>query len=725
MTPAGEIDNPVSLEVLAILLCLAGMGVFLMGDGVRDKYLWHQTMNVALTLCITGAIVMMVGAWQPRVATWLTLVVTVATVHLSAVWLGMPALLTLSVLPIILACILMNTHVALFVTIAETLLLWQATRQLGPGADLVSVCAAGAVDWVILGGMFVMYHRFYQHDVWLWEHYERAHKIMEEARDDKVRLEESQLALAHANRQLVLANERASRLRTIAEASEKTKTMFVSKVSHEFRTPLNMIIGLVGLMMDEQVIPANELPANHREDLRVVYRNCEHLSNMINDVLSLSQIESGRLVLHKERVDLAVMVREAAKVIHPLVEMKAIELAVHIPPGLPQVYCDRTRIQQVILNLLSNAARFTERGKITVCLECADERVVVRVTDTGPGISAEDVERIFEPFSQGTGEMWRDKKGSGLGLSISKQFVNLHGGRMWLESELGVGSSFIFELPVSPSLQPISSAKGWIKEDWVWRESSFNPSGRDGTAEEQPKRRIVVCDETGGLLNELERYTDMAEFVKTHDWKQARQCLQECPAHAVLLNVRDSNELWERLETEREEVPHTPIIGCCVPRAIQHALEVGAVDYLVKPVLRRDLQRILQNLNGAVTRVLIVDDDLELVNVIARMLQICDSSLQVTAASSGEEALAELRAGGIDLMLLDIVLPDMDGWQLLSRKDTEREIQDIPVVIVSAQDPGDHLATSNWLFTTMGQGLSLSQLLRCSLGLPDLLLPPG
>jgi signal transduction histidine kinase len=202
----------------------------------------------------------------------------------------------------------------------------------------------------------------------------------------------------------MLANERTANLRAIAEEAQRTKTAFVANVSHEFRTPLNMILGLVELMVENPEIYAVSLSSSMRDDLNVVYRNCEHLANLINDVLDLTRMEAGYLTLHRERVDLQEIIEDSVTAIRPLMEKKRLALDVLVPDELPRVYCDRTRMQQVLLNLLSNAARYTDVGRITVQVVQQDQHVVISVADTGPGICSEDVGRIFEPFFQGSGE---------------------------------------------------------------------------------------------------------------------------------------------------------------------------------------------------------------------------------------------------------------------------------------------------------------------------------
>jgi signal transduction histidine kinase len=237
------------------------------------------------------------------------------------------------------------------------------------------------------------------------------------------------------------------------------------------------------------------LPTAVIEDLGIIFRNCEHLASMVDDVLDLSQAESGQLVLHREPTDLAEVISEAAAVVRPLIQKKGLRLDIETG-ALPAVYCDRTRIRQVVLNLLSNAARFTEAGGITLRGTAEDGRVTVSIQDTGPGIAPQDRTRIFEPFCQGSQPLWRDRSGSGLGLSISKQFVEMHGGRIWLESELGVGTTFRFELPLAQSLEPSGSYSRWLSEAWIWLERDRRPAALPAV---QAQPRILLHDAGGAL----------------------------------------------------------------------------------------------------------------------------------------------------------------------------------------------------------------------------------
>lgn len=674
----------------------------------------------ALIVYIGSGSALLLDIWKPRVGRWVFVVALAAAIHLGHGGLGLPGFLSLIMIPTGLAAATISLPAGAAVAIGETLLLTLLPGGVTGAATLSTISVPLISAWATLGLMYAVHHPVHQLGEWLGDYFQRAQDFLEQSRDRKAELEQTLEDLTNVNRQLAKANERIATLRMIAEEAQKTKVMFVSKVSHEFRTPLNMIIGLVGLIVERPAIKGERVPPHLMEDLRVVYRNCQHLTSMIDDVLDLSQVDGGRMMLHRERVDLGEIVDEALAVVRPLIEEKDVALQVAVPGDLPAVYCDRTRIRQVILNLVSNAARFTDQGQIGVHIIQQNRHVQVCVADTGLGIPQQDLQGIFEPFCQGSGSIWRDRGGSGLGLTISREFVRLHGGRMWVESELGVGSRFIFELPISPAIEHVAGADRWIRGDWIWREGAFR-TDRAGMAGEPVRPRIVICDETGDLHPEFSRYTDEVEFIDVRTAIQATREAKKHLADAVLINSDSVEHLWSLVEEVRRETPHTPVIGCSVPRSIKRALEGGAVDYLIKPVTIEDLKGAVNSVGRPVRRVLVVDDDPEVLQLFTRMLHVCDRTLEVATTSDGEHALDMMRSCSPDLVLLDVVLPDMDGWEVLERMISADGIGDTPVVFVSGQDPSEQPLASPLLVATLGKGLSLSQVLRCSLGLPTLL----
>ncbi|MBN1977521.1 MAG: response regulator [Anaerolineae bacterium] len=714
-------DMRVSPKIVIATLLALSWALILLSQSLVDPVKMESLAVLTTALSV--------AAWflesrNTRLGRWFIVATLTLLVLLVHYWLRLPNALAWLAVPTALAAVLLNLASATGTVLGEAILLILLSPGGPGGIDWASIGVAMGSNLAILGVMFAAYQPVHNEIAHSEAYFDRAQVLLEQARDRKAELEQALADLASANRQLALASERMAVLRTIAEEAQKAKTIFVAKVSHEFRTPLNMIIGLVSLMVETPEMYDVILPPEMSSDLEVVHRNCVHLANMVNDVLSLTQMEAGRLVLHKEQIDLRQLINSAVAAVHPLAEKKELSLKVEVPDGLPQVYCDATRIQQVILNLVSNAARFTVAGGITVHVEHEDQRVVVSVIDTGPGISAEDVEMIFEPFCQGSGDIWREKGGTGLGLSISKQFVQLHGGRMWLESELGVGSSFMFELPVSPPVGHIARPGYRIREDWMWRERAFLRADQARIADELAKPRLVVCDENGALYSQFAGYGDQAEFIEAHDLDGALEALQQCPAHALVLNAAVPENLWAQIERIRAQIPDTPIVGCSVRQSMAHALEAGATGYLTKPVTRAQLDKAIQNLGKPIKQVLIVDDDPDVLRLFTRMLHVCDSTISVVTASSGEQALEMARSDPPDLVLLDVVMSGMNGWQVLDRLRGDGSTAEIPVLFVSAQDLVERAPESQLLVTALGEGLSISQLLQCSVTLPDLLLTP-
>ncbi len=701
----------VALLVLQTVLSLAADYLPYGGPTVGETCLGF------LALAALCAVAWYLVARREQLARWLALILWTFGLAFTALTLGTPSALSWMALVPVIAVLLISFPAALAVAVVSSGIV------IGIGIALGATSVATGVSllavWGIPGAFYALLHPLYGRIAWLEQHFELARVQLDEVRDGRAAYEQTLEDLTHANRQMVLMTQRVAGLRQVAEEAQKAKTRFVARVSHEFRTPLNMIIGLVELMVTSPEIYDVTLSPRMREALQVVYRNCEHLSDMVDDVLDLTRIEMDRMALHKERVDLADIIGSAIEAVSPLLAGKCLELRTEVPPEMPLVYCDRTRVEQVVLNLLSNAARHTDEGGITVRIACGDQHVCVSVADTGSGIPSEDVDRIFEPFSQGTAELWRDRGGSGLGLSISKQFVELHGGRMWLESEFGVGTTVFFDLPTNPTLGPVARAGHQTPEDWAWRD---RPS-RASFAEAHYSPRFLVCDETGELESFLAFWSDRIEFITLPNLEHTLGALKESPAHAVLLNCGDLQRLWEEIMLLRPAAVATPVIGCSIVRNDGRARSLCVLGHLVKPVRRQDIAAALASVGDRVCRVLVVDDDPDALQLFGEMLRACDSSLEVIAASSGQDALLKLQQAAPDLMLLDLVMPGVDGWQVLEAMANGTGVRRVPTFLISAQDPRDQLTRSGFLLVSAEGGLSLNAVIELSLTASDLL--PG
>jgi signal transduction histidine kinase len=275
----------------------------------------------------------------------------------------LPGALMLFAIPVWMAYALMGTPSAAITAVVETGLVLGLGRGRS-GRLLPSTIVTLFGIWASVVLTYALARRVYGLYGWLEDSFQRTQQLLDENLESKVRMAQTVEDLAHANRQLSLAHERMAAFRELAEQAQQSKADFVAKVSHEFRTPLNMIIGLVDLLVETPDIYGRALPPALLKDLEIVHRNSEHLASMVNDILDLSRAESGYMTLHKEDVDLGDMIAKAVTVVQPLLDNKGLTMHVDIPDDLRPVYCDPIRIRQVVLNLISNAARFTDRGGI-------------------------------------------------------------------------------------------------------------------------------------------------------------------------------------------------------------------------------------------------------------------------------------------------------------------------------------------------------------------------
>ena len=303
---------------------------------------------------------------------------------------------------------------------------------------------------------------------------ERAQVDVDEARSQRLELKQVEEDLLQATREQARLLERLKAMNQIAEEARQSKQEFIAKVSHELRTPLNMIIAYSELITQSPKLYGGRIPPALMADMSVILRNSQHLSNLVDDVLDLSQIDAGRMALSKSWVDLRAIAAEAAEAVRPLFQTKGLYLEVDAPASLPQVYCDPTRIRQVLMNLLSNAGRFTVEGGVRVRLWATDDQLQFSVQDSGPGIDPRDQEHLFEPFQQIDASIRHSHGGSGLGLNISKQFVEMHEGHIWLQSKPGEGTTFIVNLPVASA--PIDELAPPAARRWVHPYDTYVPA---------------------------------------------------------------------------------------------------------------------------------------------------------------------------------------------------------------------------------------------------------
>jgi signal transduction histidine kinase/DNA-binding response OmpR family regulator len=702
---------------------LAVAGLFIIGiialtgkDLFRGPY-WGGML--CILLIALGLVTLAVGRWKYSAAAVTLVAGCLAIDLLTAAWSGMPSAVFLLAVPAGLATLAITRPAGVAVASVSTLYLLAAPPAWVPAAPDQRALAALAV-WCTVGMILLVLSPLLRATEMMWTGYERSLSLLEQSRDYQQRLAETLADLTAANLQMTQLNRQAQSLRRAAEDERRAKEQFVANVSHELRTPLNMIVGFAEMILRMPETYGENIPPSLLADLAVVLRNSQHLSSLIDDVLDLSQIQAGQFALSKERVSLAEMIQAAAVAVRPLFESKNLFLETEAAEDLPLVFCDRTRIREVVLNLLSNAGRFTEHGGVRVKAWQEGNDVVVSVADTGPGIAEEDKDKLFQPFQQLDGTLRRRHGGSGLGLSISKNFVELHDGQIWFESRKGVGTTLFFRLPISPAESLPDSYARW-----------FNPhqeyEGRSRSSRLKPVAlppRIVVVERGESMQRLFRRHVEGVDITPAADLEEAFRELEKNPAQALLVNTDQPEARLQELASSPGLPAGIPALVCSLPSDADAVTALGVAGYLTKPVSREALLGILEHLGKKVETVLVVDDEPDALQLFRRMLATSGRRYRVLRASNGRQGLELLRAHHPDVLLLDLVMPEMDGHRLLAEKNRIPDLRDIPVILVSAKDLIRQPLVSRVLGLTLRDGLPFPQLLECLKSLSAVFAPP-
>jgi signal transduction histidine kinase/DNA-binding response OmpR family regulator len=455
------------------------------------------------------------------------------------------------------------------------------------------------------------------------------------------------------------------------EVASRHKTEFLASMSHELRTPLNAVIGFSDVLLDRMFGALNERQEEYVRDIR---DSGHHLLELINEILDLSKIEAGRMELELGAVSLGELLHHGVAMVRERAERHGISLDLDVASELGSVGGDELKLKQVVLNLLSNAVKFTpDGGSVSVTARLAGDEVQVSVADTGIGIAEEDRERIFQAFQRGNRAARSSAEGTGLGLTLSRRIVDMHGGRLWMESELGVGSTFSFAIPARPA--PAPAEKGRLPD-------------ATGTS---PAGTVLVVEDDRPSADLLQVYLESAGYSVSvaRDGVQGLELARRLVPTAVILDIGlprlNGWELLTRLKSDPATAA-VPVVVVSMLDARGAGFALGAAEYLVKPVGHDELLDALARCLPVGDRgtVVVIDDDPRDLDLVEALLS--PEGWSVLRATGGEEGVELVRRERPAVVLLDLLMPGVDGFAVVERLRSDPEVANVPIIVLTSKD---------------------------------------
>lgn len=652
---------------------------------VMEGRLNRSTFSVTLSLILANAVIYKGGERQQRLARyafiWSVTAWLAAVLALNPepwwIFLGLPTIMA--------SFILLSSDAALNigVILGAVLFLKGAGQRDYPLLAFMAFSVFTAVlSWITVQTLYVALH-------WTKLSEQHASALLEETRKNREEILQTMKSLERSNAALRRAEIELRAAYKQAEDARRLKEQFAANISHELRTPLNLILGFTEVMhLTPEVYGAADWPPMLQGDVYHIYRSSCHLLEMIDDILDLSRFQMSSFKLNPEPTPMLTILREGVDIAKDLFRKPQVQFRVDLPDELPIVKVDRTRIRQVILNLINNAYRFTESGYVKLSAWADESQVYVSISDTGSGIPADKIPFIFEVFYQADSSLNRSHNGTGLGLTISKKFVESHGGKISVQSEVGVGSTFTFTIPI---IEP----EAHVPLDAPEIEAA-------PALEDRPVALVVDPDPAVAELvgMELSDY----EIVRVDSPSAIEAAAREYYPELVVVNTMPhaNNHLSYPL------LPSVPTIECSLPSQSWILKELNVRASLIKPVNSRELIRAVRDV-GPVRDVLIIDDDPGFAQLVERILQTAGEDYTIRSILSSNGAIEAMRQHVPDVLLLDLTMPGVHGTRILESMQGYPELATVPVIVLSATNYAEDLLANHGSRVAVHHGLPLSK----------------
>lgn len=477
--------------------------------------------------------------------------------------------------------------------------------------------------------------------------------------------------------------------KSVTEAN-RLKSEFLSNMSHELRTPLNSILALSSILLARMDGDLNE---EQEKQLKIIEKSGKNLLRLINDILDLSKIDSGRMDIFNSEYAVHDFAESLRMTIMPMLKETDLEFKIDVQEGIDIHSSDENKLKQILLNLISNAIKFTHKGSVTLLVKRTkfDDVLEYSVTDTGIGIEPSNFETIFDPFRQLDGSATRKYGGTGLGLAVTKKLVDLLGGKIWVESEPGKGSAFKFILPAKLRGTTSSVLSDTEIAGMISKEKKPTEFSDEKEFQLDPnKKTIMVVDDDNEFLYVMKKYISEGNYqiIPVQDGEAAvRTAIKYNPDVITLDIMMPKKDGWEILQ-ELKRTPQTKDTPVAIISMIDNkklGYSLGTADYIVKPVIQDMLLKRLNKLSEerGLKKILIVDDDLSQAELVEEILESDDFVSEV--ATSGEMAIQLAKRKPYDLVILDLLMPQIDGFAVLKNLQNDPLTEKMPVLILTGK----------------------------------------